>query len=82
VLGLIGTAIVVAAFVAPFASALPDGLQKTAETLGFASRARALWPRLAAIAPAITGVIGTIAAAGLAWVTGRTLATTNDDAHR
>jgi cobalt/nickel transport system permease protein len=81
-LGLLGAALAVAAFVAPFASALPDGLEKTAETLGFASRARALWPRFAAIAPAVTGVIGTVAAAVLAWAVSRTLATMDDDAHR
>jgi len=81
-LGLLGTALAVAAFVAPFASALPDGLEKTAETLGFASRARAPWSRLAAIAPAVTGVIGTVAAAVLAWAVSRTLATMDDDAHR
>jgi len=81
-LGLLGAALAVAAFVAPFASALPDGLEKTAETLGFASRARALLPGLAVVAPAVTGVIGTVAAAALAFTVGRKLATVDDDAHR
>ena len=81
-LGLLGAALAVAAFVAPFASALPDGLEKTAETLGFASRARALLPGLAVVAPAVTGVIGTVAAAALAFAVGRKLATLDDDAHR
>jgi len=93
VLGLLGAALAVAAFVAPFASTLPDGLTKSAETLGFASRARAVWlgilpgdrlpwPRLAAIVPALTGVIGTFAAAALAFAVSRSLATADDDAHR
>jgi hypothetical protein len=81
-LGLFGLALAVAAFVAPFASALPDGLQKTAESLGFASRARALWPGLTVLGPAVAGVAGTAVAAGLAFVLGRKLAIVNDDAHR
>jgi len=81
-LGLLGAALAVAAFLAPFASALPDGLEKTAETLGFASRARALLPGLAVIAPAVTGVIGTVAAAALAFAVDRKLRTVDDDAHR
>jgi cobalt/nickel transport system permease protein len=92
-LGLLIVAAAVAAFVAPFASTLPDGLQKSAETLGFASRARAVvpgvwpgyrlpWPRLAAIAPAVTGVIGVAAAATLAFAISRSLSTGSGDAHR
>ena len=71
-----------AAFLTPFASALPDGLERTAESLGFAARARALWPGLTVVAPAVAGVIGTVAAAGLAFAVGRKLETVNDDAHR
>jgi cobalt/nickel transport system permease protein len=82
VMGWLGTALAVAAFVAPFASGLPDGLEKTATTLGFASRASAPWPRLAAVAPSVMGLIGTIAAAGLAFAVGRKLAAVSDDAHR
>jgi len=81
-LGVLGAAVAVSAFVAPFASSLPDGLEKTAETLGFASRARALLPGLAVVAPAITGVIGTVAAAALAFAVGRRLKIVDDDAHR
>ncbi len=81
-LGLFGAALAVAAFFAPFASALPDGLEKTAETLGFATQARALLPGLTAVAPAVAGVIGTVVAAALAFAVGRKLETANDDAHR
>jgi len=81
-LGLLGVALAVAAFLAPFASALPDGLEKTAETLGFASRARAVLPGLTVVAPAVAGVLGTVVAAGLAFVVGRKLQAVNDDAHR
>ncbi|MGE5198072.1 MAG: energy-coupling factor ABC transporter permease, partial [Rhodospirillaceae bacterium] len=42
--GLVGLAIAVAAFLSPFASALPDGLEYAAERLGFAHRAAASWP--------------------------------------
>jgi len=82
VLGLSGAALAVAAFVAPFASALPDGLETTAEALGFSSRARALWSPVALIAPAAAGIIGTIAAGALAFAVGRTLSTPDHDAHR
>jgi len=82
VMGLFGIALAVAGFVAPFASRLPDGLETTATTLRFATRAQAPWSPLAAIAPAVMGVIGTAAAAALAWAFGRKLKTANDDAHR
>ncbi len=89
----IGLGKVVAAFVAPFASSLPDGLDKTAQTLGFAGRARALWhapmseyglpwTRLALVAPAVAGLIGTVAVALLAWAIGRSLAIRDDASHR
>jgi len=92
-LGFLGVALAVAAFLAPFASRLPDGLETAAGTLGFASRAQALWPglgadftmpwpRLAAVAPAIAGIIGTLVAAALAFAVGRRLQTVDDDAHR
>jgi cobalt/nickel transport system permease protein len=91
--GVLGAALVVAACAAPFASALPDGVAKTAESLGFASRARVLWPalwpgyrlpwsRIAAIAPAAAAVLGTVAAATLAFAISRSLATEDHDAHR
>jgi len=81
-LGLLGAALAVAAFLAPFASVLPDGLERTAGTLGFASRAHALLPGLTVVAPAVAGVVGTVVAAGLAFAVGRKLETANDDAHR
>jgi cobalt/nickel transport system permease protein len=88
-----GVALVAAVFLAPLASALPDGLDATAQTLGFADRARAMWPapmpgyelpwsRLAGLAPAVTGAAGTIAAAALAWAMSRSLAAGGHDAHR
>ncbi len=70
-----------ALFVAPFASPLPDGLDKTARALGFGSKA-AETPALPApivdykmpgisseaIATAIAGVAGTVVVFGLAWM--------------
>ncbi|MBE3132400.1 MAG: energy-coupling factor ABC transporter permease [Acidobacteria bacterium] len=92
-LGLFGVAIAVAAFLAPLATGLPDGLDRTAEVLGFAGKARATWPaplagyRLPfatslAAAPAVAGLVGTLAAGALAWVISRSLKPTNDDLHR
>jgi len=81
-LGLLGAALAVAAFVAPFASALPDGLERTAASLGFASKSRFLLPGLTDVTPAVAGVAGTAVAAGLAFAMGRKLASVNDDAHR
>jgi cobalt/nickel transport system permease protein len=82
VLGLCGAALAVAAFVAPLASTLPDGLQTTAESLGFASRAYALLPKLSVLAPTVAGVVGTLVAGVLAYAVGRGYATVDDDAHR
>jgi cobalt/nickel transport system permease protein len=81
--GVFGTALAVAAFVSPFASVLPDGLETAARRLGFASRARTLWPGLhiALVAPVAAGVLGTVAAAALAWAVSRGLAAADDDAH-
>lgn len=68
----------VAAFVAPFASPWPDGLERAAELLGFDARARVAhapitdyrWPGFDSplLATAIAGVVGTAAmfALGLA----------------
>jgi cobalt/nickel transport system permease protein len=90
--GVFGVALVVAAFVAPFASPLPDGLETTARTLGLAERAGSLWhapilehpfpwARLAIVAPAAAGVIGTLAAGVLAWAISRSLAIHDDASH-
>ena len=92
-LGLLGVAFAIAAFVAPFASALPDGLDRAAEALGFAEKATTTFPApLAgyslpffsslAVAPALAGVIGTLAAAALAWAVSRSLRRPDDVLHR
>jgi len=91
--GLFGVAIAVAAFLSPFASALPDGLDHAAERLGFAGRAAASWPApfadyavpflsSPAIATAAAGVAGTLLAAAVAWGVSRGVRQTGRDAHR
>jgi hypothetical protein len=80
--GFLVLALALAAFAAPFASGLPDGLETAADRLGFAS-ARPLWPAVASDAPrwlaigrtgsALAGLVGTIAAATLAWALTRRL---------
>jgi len=93
VVGALGLALAVAAFVAPYASALPDGLEATAEALGFASHAKSYVPAplagcslpLAssfAAAPAVAGTIGTLAAGVLAWAVGRSLKSSDHASHR
>jgi cobalt/nickel transport system permease protein len=82
VVGLLGIALTIAAFVAPFSSTLPDGLERAASALGFAARAQTPWSPLAAVAPAAMGVAGTAATAGLAWAFSRQLKTLDDDVHR
>ncbi len=83
-LGLMVAALAVAAFAAPFASELPDGLESVAERLGFAHAARALWPapapdyelpwlRAGRAGAALVGLAGTLAAAALAWALTRRL---------
>jgi cobalt/nickel transport system permease protein len=80
--GALGIALAIAGFVSPFASALPDGLEHAAERLGFAARARADWaapfagyalpfPVAPAVATAAAGILGTIAAALIAWAVSR-----------
>jgi cobalt/nickel transport system permease protein len=81
-LGLLGAALAIAAFVAPHASALPDGLERSAEVMGFAFSASNSWPRLTAFGPAVAGALGTAATAGLAFAISRTLAGGDHDAHR
>ena len=91
--GMFGVALILAVFVAPLASSLPDGLETTARTLGFAGRAHALWHapmpdyalpwmRVALVAPAVAGLAGTLTVAGLAWAISRSLATRDDASHR
>ena len=78
VLGGLVVALAVAAFLAPFASSLPDGLESAAERLGFAAAARAAWPSplpeyalpwlaVGRAGTALAGVLGTLVAAALAW---------------
>ncbi len=77
-LGLLVVALAVAAFAAPFASPDPDALEWAAERLGFAGAALRLWPAPAPdyvlpwlavgrAATALAGLVGAVAAAGLAW---------------
>ncbi len=86
-LGLLVMALAVAAFAAPFASPLPDALESIAERLGFAAAARGLWPAPAPdyvlpwlavgrAASVLAGLVGSLAAAGLAWALTRRLGTT------
>jgi cobalt/nickel transport system permease protein len=92
--GVFGIALVVAAFVAPFASALPDGLDRAAERLGFAGRAMSAWPSpfpgyaipflsSPALTTAASGLFGTLAVSLVAWGVSRGLrSSTRDDVHR
>jgi cobalt/nickel transport system permease protein len=92
-LGMLGLALAVAAFVSPFASMLPDGLDRTARTLGFAGEAVRSWHApLAgftlpgglplAMAPAVAGIVGTLAAAVIAWGVSRSLSAPDHASHR
>jgi cobalt/nickel transport system permease protein len=91
--GLLGVGVAVAAFLSPFASALPDGLDHAAERLGFAGRAATSWPApfpdyavpfpaSPAIATAAAGVVGTLLAAALAWGVSRGVRQPGRNAHR
>ncbi len=91
--GLLGVALAIAAFLAPFASSLPDGLERTAEALGFAGRAQPQWtapfpdyviPYLGSsgAAAGVAGLLGTLAVATIAWGISRTLRTPPDAVHR
>ena len=91
--GLLGVALAVAAFLSPFASALPDGLDYAARQLGFDHRAGAAWaapfpdyalPFLSspAVATAAAGVVGTLLAGLVAWGVSRGVRQPSHDAHR
>jgi cobalt/nickel transport system permease protein len=93
VLGALVVALAVAAFLAPFASPLPDGLESVAERLGFAEAARAVWPApapdyelpwaaLGRAGTALVGVLGTLAAAVVAWALSRGLGPRDAGSHR
>ena len=91
--GVFGVALAIAAFLSPFASALPDGLDHAAERLGFAGRAAAAWPApfpdyavpflsSPAAATAAAGVAGTIRRRLVAWGVSRGVRQPGHDAHR
>jgi hypothetical protein len=93
VAGLFGVALAIAAFLSPFASLLPDGLEHAAERLGFSGRAASAWsapfPDYAipfvsspAVATAVAGVVGTIGVAIVAWVVSRGLRPPDHGLHR
>jgi cobalt/nickel transport system permease protein len=75
----------IALFASPFASQWPDGLDRTAEALGFAEKATApvvaarvpdyAMPGIhgSALATAMAGAVGTVVVFGLAWVLARVL---------
>jgi cobalt/nickel transport protein len=81
--------LVIAVFLSPWASSLPDGLERVAENLGFMEKAggngQALWknapladykfPGLSGEgrATALSGLLGTLAMVGLGWGIGRLL---------
>jgi len=92
-IGFLGLALLVAAFVAPLASRLPDGLERTALDLGFSGHehrwglpllghgtllAAALGPMM----PVFAGIVGTALAAAVAWGAARSLTRAGDAAHR
>jgi cobalt/nickel transport system permease protein len=93
VAGLFGVALAVAAFLSPFASLLPDGLDHAAGRFGFASRAAAKWaapfpdyvmPLVTspAVATAAAGIVGTISVAIVAWGVSRGVRPSDHDTHR
>ena len=83
-LGVLVLALAVAGFVAPRASSLPDALTSVAARLGFAGAERAAWPAPwpgytlpwlgdGHASTAVAGLVGTLAAATLAWALTRKL---------
>jgi cobalt/nickel transport system permease protein len=91
--GLLGVALAVSAFLSPFASGLPDGLEHAAARLGFAGRSSAAWPApfpdytlpflsSPAMATALAGLAGTIMVAVVAWGVSRGVRQPGQDAHR
>lgn len=89
-LGLV-IALVVAAFLSPFASSSPDGLERVAEDQGFAEQAIALnipilaadyvFPGIAneAVATSIAGIIGTLGTFLFCFYLGKLLAKKNQE---
>lgn len=79
---MLSVAGIIAAFLAPFASGSPDGLEHTAERLGFAGRATAEWntpfadyglpfDTHAGLETAVAGLIGILAVAAIAYAVSR-----------
>jgi len=71
----LGISLLLALFLSPFASSSPDGLEKVAETKGFAEKAEGLsfwkyaplpdyaipWIKNAKVSTALSGLVGTLA---------------------
>jgi cobalt/nickel transport protein len=88
VVAALALALTLAAFIAPFASSAPDGLDKVAQDQGFEARAegREVWTRApmpdykaggvsnTAVAKGIAGVAGTLAVFAVAFAIGKLLA--------
>ena len=92
-IGMLAIAVAVAAFVSPFASALPDGLERAAVSLGFAAREQPAMPAPFAnyalpfvqsgrVATALAGTLGTLAVAAAAWFISRSLRSDSNGVHR
>jgi cobalt/nickel transport system permease protein len=73
-----------ALFISPFASESPDGLDKSAQGLGFDSKARVVvpapmseykikWISAAKVGTSIAGAVGTVVVFGLSWVLAKAL---------
>lgn len=82
-LGALGV-LALATFMAPFASPLPDGLERVAELLGFGEKEKTLFPspisdyefpgiRWSGLAIALSGILGTVLAFGFAYGLARLL---------
>jgi cobalt/nickel transport system permease protein len=82
--GVLGVAAGIAAFLAPFASAWPDGLEHVADRLGLGDKAAATWAaplpdyavpfiESAGMATALAGLVGVAVTAGLGWLLSRNL---------
>ncbi|MGD8277240.1 MAG: energy-coupling factor ABC transporter permease [Gemmatimonadota bacterium] len=91
-LGLLGVALLIAGLVAPFASSLPDGLERAAIRLGFASRGAPIVPGtlegnllhgpIGPLASVIAALTGTILVAALAWAAAHSLSRVSRVSHR
>jgi cobalt/nickel transport system permease protein len=91
--GVMGVALAIAAFLSPFASNLPDGLERAAERIGIADRAQATlaapfpdytlpFAASAGLATAAAGALGTLATALIGWMVSRGIRTSRRDSHQ